>query len=182
MKPVQALLEEFMDKWMDNITRNMYRDSLRALKMPSESATVDDLNKHHAKFNELLTGLRMCDKHVDMRDIRYEYFKSLPNRCKSYIGDAYTTAESVDEIHKKAERALVTMHTRGTPAQDGDIPEVIGLHAMPTRSGGKKDKSTSGSKVPSDGQREKPSAKPFDVEKAYVRKERRDVTCWHCGA
>jgi TolA-binding protein len=172
MKPVQALLEGFMDKWMDNITRTMYRDSLRSLKMLSESATVDDLNKHYAKFNELLTGLRMCDRHVDMRDIKYEFFKSLPNKCKSFIGDIYAEAESVDEIHKKAERALVTLHSRTTPPQDGDMAEVIGLNALTHKSGPKKDSETVATK---------PQSKKFDVQQAYSRNERRDITCWHCG-
>ena len=39
MKPVQALLESFMDKWMDNITRTMYRDSLRSMRMARLSMT-----------------------------------------------------------------------------------------------------------------------------------------------
>ena len=118
MKPVQALLEGFMDKWMDNITRTMYRDSLRSMSMLGDRTTVDDLNKHYSKFNELLTGLRMCDRHVDMKDIKYEYFKSLPYKCKAYIGDAYADADTVDDIHRKAERAIVTMPTHRTPAHD----------------------------------------------------------------
>ena len=172
MRPVQTLLEDYMNKWMDNITCNMYRDSLKGLKLLSDSSTVDDLNKHYAKFNELLTGLRMCDRHVDMRDIKFTFFKSLPNKCKTFIGDGFTGSESIDTIHKTAEFALVTMHTRGVPAQDGDLPEVIGVNAMPTRGGPKKDNGT----VPP-----KTEPKKFDPQQAHSKNERRDITCWHCG-
>jgi len=140
--------------------------------MLSEGTTVDDLNKHYSKFNELLTGLRMCDRHVDMKDIKYEYFKSLPNRCKAFIGDAYADVDSIDDIHKKAERAIVTMHTRSTPAQDGDMPDVISVNAMPNRPGPKKD---------SRGPNTNPQPKRFDAQQAYTKNDQRDITCWHCG-
>ena len=172
MKPVQALLEGFMDKWMDNITRTMYRDSLRSMSMLGDRTTVDDLNKHYSKFNELLTGLRMCDRHVDMKDIKYEYFKSLPYKCKAYIGDAYADADTVDDIHRKAERAIVTMPTHRTPAQDGDMPEVIGVNAIPNRSGLKRDNR---------GPNTNPQPKRFDAQQAYTKNDQRDITCWHCG-
>jgi hypothetical protein len=172
MKPVQALLDGFIDKWMDNITRTMYRDSLRALRMLSETATLDDLNKHYAKFNELLTGLRMCDRHVDMMDIRFEFFKSLPNKCKSFVGDTYMSADSIDDIHKRAERALITMHTRGTPRSDGDLPDIISVNAMPTQSGRNQDTVAVSSKQP---------AHKAPAQQVFTQTGRREVVCWHCG-
>ena len=114
----------------------------------------------------------MCDRHVDMQDIKYDYFKSLPNRCKSFIGDAYVYAESVDEIHKKAERALVTMHSRGIPRQDGDLSDVISVNALQNKAGPKTDGGTGAAKA---------QTKKFDTEPSQSKSQQRDVICWHCG-
>ena len=172
VKPVQALLEAYMEKWMNYITCTQFRESLRSMSITSDSTSLKDLGDHNAKFNELLTGLQMCDRHVDMNDIKHMYFKSLPNRCKAFIGHTYVDAVSIDDIYKQAEIAIITMHSNRRPSQDGDMAEVIGVNALPNKTGPKK-----GGGNPN----ARPQAKTFDAAQAYAKLDRRDITCWHCG-
>lgn len=166
VKPIEALLDSFMRLWMDQTTRRMFRDALRSLRMPTETATLDELNVHYAKFSEYLNGLRMCDKSVDMQDIIHEYFETLPNRVQAFIGTRYMTALSIAEVHAEAETALRTMHKRRVPKQDGDLGEVVSVNAM-----------TQFVPVNAVTSRQRPQSK----DSSYDRQDKRDVVCWHCG-
>ena len=170
VKPIEALLDSFMRLWMDQTTKRMFRDALKSLRMPAETATLDELNIHYAKFSEYLNGLRMCDRHVDMQDIIHEYFETLPNRVQAFIGTRYMTAISIAEVHAEAETALRTMHKRRTPLQDGDLGEVVSVHATET--------------VPVNALPVKPRDRPRDngsSQSAYEKQDKRDVVCFHCG-
>jgi hypothetical protein len=171
VKPIEALLDSFMRLWMDQTTKRMFRDSLKSLRMPTETATLDELNIHYAKFSEYLNGLRMCDKHVDMQDIIHEYFETLPNRVQAFIGTRYMSALSIAEVHAEAETALRTMHRRRTPRQDGDLGDVVGLHTVSET-------------VSVNAMSAKPHDRPRDTgvsQSSYEKQDKRDVVCWHCG-
>ncbi len=161
VKPIEALLDSFMRLWMDQTTKRMFRDALKSLRMPTETATLDELNIHYAKFSEYLNGLRMCDKHVDMQDIIHEYFETLPNRVQAFIGTRYMSALSIAEVHAEAETALRTMHKRRTPKQDGDLGEVVSMHAL-----------TESISVNSVSAKHMPQRAKLD---------KRNEVCYHCG-
>ncbi len=166
VKPIETLLDSFMRLWMDQTTRRMFRDALRSLRMPTETATLDELNTHYAKFSEYLNGLRMCDKHVDMQDIIHEYFETLPNRVQAFIGTRYMSALSIAEVHAEAETALRTMHKRRVPKQDGELGEVVSVNAM-----------TEYIPVNAFPSQQRQQSK----DNSYDKQDKRDVVCWHCG-
>jgi hypothetical protein len=170
-KPIEALLDSFMRLWMDQTTRRMFRDALKSLRMPTETATLDELNMHYSKFSEYLNGLRMCDRHVDMQDIIHEYFETLPNRVQAFIGTRYMSALSIAEVHAEAETALRTMHKRRTPTQDGDLADVVGVHAL-----------TESVAVNAITSKPRERSRGSAVSRnAYEKQEKREVVCYHCG-
>jgi hypothetical protein len=173
-KPIEVLLDSFMRMYMDQTTKRMFRESLKSLRMPTETATLDELNTHYSKFSEYLNGLRMCDKHVDMQDIIHEYFETLPNRVQAFIGTRYKTAISIAELHAEAETALRTMHIRRTPKQDGDLGQVVGVNTMT--------ESVTAS-IPLNAMPTRPRSRPRErnTQSTYEKLDKRDVVCWHCG-
>jgi hypothetical protein len=174
VKPVEALLDSFMRLWMDQATKRMFRESLKSLRMPTETATLDELNTHYSKFSEYLNGLRMCDKNVDMQDIIHEYFETLPNRVQAFIGTRYMSAISIAEVHAEAETALRTMHIRRTPKQDGDLGEVVGVNTVTA---------SVTESIPVNAMPTKPRSRQKDrtSQSTYEKLDKRDVVCWHCG-
>ena len=173
VKPVEALLDSFMRLWMDQTTRRMFRDALKSLRMPTETATLDELNIHYSKFSEYLNGLRMCDRHVDMQDIIHEYFETLPNRVQAFIGTRYMSALSIAEVHAEAETALRTMHKRRTPKQDGDLGDVVGVNTL-----------ADAESIPVNAMPVKGRGRPRDRSESpvpYEKLDKRDIVCYHCG-
>jgi hypothetical protein len=164
-----------MRLWMDQTTKRMFRESLKSLRMPTETATLDELNTHYSKFSEYLNGLRMCDRHVDMQDIIHEYFETLPNRVQAFIGTRYASAISIAELHAEAETALRTMHKRRTPKQDGDLGEVVGVNSTVTE--------PITEMIPLNAMPIKSRSRPKErnSQSTYEKLDRRDVVCWHCG-
>lgn len=164
-KPIQILFHHFIDRWMDGLARRSFRDQLAHTRLQSDRVTQSDLQHHYAKFVETVNNLKMCDKHVVMSDIIEDYYKSLPNMCKSFIGGDFKSASSIEDIQRKAEQALAFMHTTSTPKQDGSLPKPIAINTISNTS---YSNTSSTSQSPrSDRQRRR---------KPVIRQ------CYHCGS
>jgi hypothetical protein len=133
-KPVQILFHHFIDRWLDGLARRAFRDQLAHTRLQSDRVTQSDLQLHYTKFVETVNNLKMCDRHVQMSDLIEDYYKSLPNMCKTFIGGDFKSAMSIEDIQRKAEQALAFMHVTSTPKQDGSLPKPIAVHAMPMAS------------------------------------------------
>jgi hypothetical protein len=118
---------------------------------------------HYSKFVDTVNNLKMCDRHVVMSDLIEDYYKSLPNVCKSFIGGDFKNATSIEDIQRKAEQASAFMHVTSTPKQDGSLPKPITVHAMPTS----------------------PSSTPPSPRQRNRRNQNQPVKirqCYHCGS
>ena len=165
-KPVQILFHRFIDRWMDGLARRAFRDQLAHTRLQSDRVSQSDLQMHYSKFVETVNNLKMCDRHVVMSDLIEDYYKSLPNVCKSFIGGDFKNATSIEDIQRKAEQALAFMHVTSTPKQDGSLPKPIAVHAMPTT------QHAPSSTPPSPRQRGRRSQN----EPPKIRQ------CYHCGS
>ena len=162
-KPVQILFHRFIDRWMDGLARRAFRDQLAHTRLQSDRVSQSDLQMHYSKFVETVNNLKMCDRHVVMSDLIEDYYKSLPNVCKSFIGGDFKNATSIEDIQRKAEQALAFMLVTSTPKQDGSLPKPITVHAMPTS----------------------PSSTPPSPRQRNRRNQNQPVKirqCYHCGS
>ena len=161
-KPVQFFFHRFIDRWMDGLARRAFRDQLTHTRLQSDRATHQDLQLHYGKFVDTVNNLKMCDRNVVMSDLIEDYYKSLPNICKSFIGADFKSATSIEDIQRKAEQALAFMHGVTAPKQDGAMPKTIAVHAMPSGSSS--------------------SASPSAPRSPRQKTRRQTRQCYHCGS
>jgi hypothetical protein len=170
-KPIQMLFHRFIDRWMSSIARSTFKNQLAATKLQSDKASLADLKHHYAKYAETVNNLRMCDQNLVMSDVVEDYYRSLPNECKRFIGDSFKSATSIDDIQHKAEAALMYMHQATAPKQDGSMTRPISVNAM----------STTTQSAPPSSRPVSPTLLSQSTRRSNSR-PRVAKQCWHCGS
>ncbi len=165
-KPLQALLHRFRKQYTGAHVTTGLRRQLASTILTTSNPKDTDLDTHYATYQSLLARLRFSDQRVDEEETKIEFFSSLPESIKGWIGVGIDKALNMHDIYVMAKKAIM-LRTKTNVRQDGDLPRTININAMPD--GGK------------------PKGKQ-EVERTRSRspattddRNKNTALCYHCG-
>jgi hypothetical protein len=183
-KPMQLLMHRYMHQWMGPTTTRQFKAQLRNTKLTSNSATLTDLKQHYSSYVAVLNNVRLCDKSMKQVDINDEYYMSLPTSVAMYIGSDYKRAQTLDDIQKMAEEAIMRLPTHARAKQDGEMPRTLSSINSITMNRDDYNNQVRVNALPdSTSKRSHNASKPkvFNPARERQKLDKKQAVCYQCG-